>query len=82
MKMRQSVLMLLTFSMILITSTGCAGKKVIFVPSGCNIQSVDKAIIDTKQNTDILEASKQCAKNYTKVKEENELLRAVIETCR
>lgn len=78
--MRQSALMLLTFSMILIIS-GCSSK-VIFVPSGCNIQSVDKAIIDTKQNSDILEASKQCAKNYTKVKEENEILRTTIDACR
>lgn len=78
--MKRIVVMLLLFSTVSIIS-GCSGK-VIYVPTPCAIKSVDKAVIDTKHNNDILSASKQCARNYTAVKEENDLLRAVIDACR
>ena len=78
--MKRIVQMLLLFSTALIIS-GCSGK-VIYVPTPCNIKSVDRAVIDTKHNADILSASKQCARNYTSAKEENDLLRAVIDACR
>lgn len=78
--MRRIAIMLLFFSMALNIS-GCS-QKVVFVPTACDIKSVDRSVIDTKHNLDILSASKQCAHNYTAVKEENELLRAVIDACR
>lgn len=60
---------------------GCSSK-IIMVPTGCNIQEVDKAVIDYKDKSTLLDEAKRCTRNYTAVKEENEILRKTIDACR
>lgn len=75
-----NVKMLIIISMSFLISA-CSGK-LIYVPTACNIKSIDRSVIDYSDKGDILDASKRCSRNYTAVKEENELLRATIEVCR
>lgn len=61
--------------------SGCSGK-IIYVPTSCNIGEVDRAVVDYKVKPTMLEEAKRCAKNYTAIKEENEILRKTIDACR
>jgi hypothetical protein len=77
----KAIMMLLIGCCLLLTISGCS-TKLVFVPSGCNIKEVDHAVIDYSRKDTLVGESKQCVKNYTAVKEENEILRKVINACR
>lgn len=73
--------MLLIVCLLPFLISGCS-TKVIFVPTSCNIGEVDHASVDYKAKPTLLEEAKRCARNYTAVKEENEILRKTIDACR
>lgn len=78
--MRLIVTTLISISAVLITS-GCSGK-IVYLPSGCNIQSVDDPILDLVDRNTTLGEAKRCSKNYTLYKEAFEKQRKTIEACR
>lgn len=53
----------------------------MYVPSGCNINSVDDPVIDTNDRNTTLGESKRCFKNYLFYKEAFEKQKKVIEVC-
>ena len=78
--MQLTAKMLVIFSLALIIN-GCSSKLIV-VPSGCNIISVDYPILDLVDRNTTLGEAKRCVTNYTLYKEAFEKQRKVIEVCR
>lgn len=61
--------------LILLSISGCASKDVyINVPQKCVVPTTPYPELNTAPTKDILEATKQCASNYFKMKEYSEKL--------
>lgn len=71
----------LTLFLLALTTNGCS-RKIIMVPSGCNINQVDDPVLDLSDRNTTLGEAKRCTKNYTLYKEAFEKQKKIIEVCR
>ncbi len=78
--MKQIVMPLIAFCLLSIIS-GCSSK-VIVVPSGCNINSVDDPAIDLVARGSLTEEVRRSLTNYTLYKEAFEKQKLIIDVCR
>lgn len=77
--MKQTVKLLIGFFTIL-TTNGCSEKFLVY--EDCSTPDVQKPIIDKSKKSNILDLSKQCAKNYLVVSEYAVKLEKANETCK
>lgn len=78
--MQLIVKMLVSFFIVL-TISGCS-HKLIYVPTKCNITTVEYPMVDLVNSNTMLGESKRCFKNYIMYKEAFEKQNKMIEVCK
>jgi len=82
MKTQQSLKMLIIFSIALSISISGCSRKLIMVPTACEIPNVSEPMIDTSDKNTTLGEAKKCAMNYFQVKQAYESLKKAVGVCR
>ena len=82
MKMRRTVIICASL-LILLLGSGCAAKhdQIVYVPQKCKVTLSSTPVVEQCDDKDLLEWGQCAYRNYVKMKEYNEVIKAEAKVC-